>query len=194
MITTEYAANEVRTCVKCEVPKPIDAFRWIRRPRHGVMYKFRTNTCIRCLNLQKNEEIANDRSRAVLKNCRKHDRASGFPACDLDLVFVREVIAKPCTYCGESETTMTLDRIDNSLGHSKANVVGACFRCNMIKSNMPYAAWLAIVPGVRKARKAGLFGSWGGLGHARLRKVVMTKEAPKAFDLEVGGPPGSSSS
>ena len=156
------------------------------------MYKFKTNTCIRCLNLQKNHDVANDRSKAILKNCRKHDKAFGRPECDLDLAFVRETIARPCVYCADADSLMmTLDRIDNTLGHSKANVVGACFRCNMIKSDMPQAAWLVVSDGVKAARNAGLFGSWNGRGHRRLRTT--TKETPKTLDLEVGGSPGSPS-
>ncbi len=56
---------------------------------------------------------------------------------------------------------MTLDRLDNSKGHTKENVVPACYRCNMIKGNMPYEAWKFMVDGVKQARLANAFGEWG---------------------------------
>jgi hypothetical protein len=55
---------------------------------------------------------------------------------------------------------MTLDRIDNTIGHVKTNVKPACIRCNLLRRNMPYAAWLMLVPAVKKARKFGLFDGW----------------------------------
>jgi hypothetical protein len=57
---------------------------------------------------------------------------------------------------------MTLDRIDNKRGHSRANVVPACIRCNYARRDMPYAAWLCLAPGLRVALEQGLFGEWTG--------------------------------
>ena len=52
------------------------------------------------------------------------------------------------------------DRIGNTLGHTTDNMVVACFRCNMLRGTLPYQVWLHIVPAVRPAREAGLFGGW----------------------------------
>lgn len=67
-----------------------------------------------------------------------------------------------CFYCGAIDIKMTLDRIDNSIGHTRVNVNPSCVRCNGVRGNMPYAAWMAIVPAIKKAREDGLFGSWVG--------------------------------
>jgi hypothetical protein len=57
---------------------------------------------------------------------------------------------------------MTLDRVDNSIGHIKSNVVPACTRCNYTRRDMPYEAWLLIAKSMRKAREAGMFDNWTG--------------------------------
>lgn len=38
---------------------------------------------------------------------------------------------KPCTYCGDTQEEIGCDRIDNSKGHTKDNVVPACKTCNV---------------------------------------------------------------
>jgi hypothetical protein len=57
---------------------------------------------------------------------------------------------------------MTLDRKDNSKGHTQDNVNAACIRCNYARRDMPYGAWLFIVKGMREARMSGAFGTWTG--------------------------------
>jgi hypothetical protein len=57
---------------------------------------------------------------------------------------------------------MTVDRIDNNKGHLLTNVVPACLRCNLARGDMPYEAWLCLVPGLKEAREKGLFGAWIG--------------------------------
>lgn len=83
---------------------------------------------------------------------------------DLSHEFVLEQFEKSCTYCGatQDEIRLTLDRVDNSLGHLKTNVVPACRRCNFIRRDMPFEAWLVVAKGMRKAREKGLFGDWKG--------------------------------
>jgi len=57
---------------------------------------------------------------------------------------------------------MTLDRVDNTCGHIQSNVVSACVRCNYMRRDMPYAAWLKLLPMIKQAREEGLFGTWTG--------------------------------
>lgn len=97
----------------------------------------------------------------ILIDTRSCDKKAGRKN-DLDLVFIREAIREGCSYCGETTLRMTLDRIDNTLGHLKSNVVSACIRCNYARRNMPHAAWLMLAPAMRAARLAGLFGEWTG--------------------------------
>lgn len=103
----------------------------------------------------------------VLKDSRATDRKRGIPN-DLTLEFVRETLNNPCCYCGETKLRMSLDRVDNSIGHTQANVVPSCIRCNFIRGSMPYAAWLQLCPSVVVVRQMGLFGTWTG----RTRKGI----------------------
>jgi hypothetical protein len=90
------------------------------------------------------------------------------------------VIGEPCVYCGEAEARRSLDRIDNSKGHTKANVVGSCERCNYVRRDMPYEAWLAVAPGMRIARELELFADWnGGIHHRRLVRYVSVQRVKR---------------
>lgn len=57
---------------------------------------------------------------------------------------------------------MTLDRVDNSQGHLQSNVKPSCIRCNSIRGNMPFDAWIVVAEGVKKATELKLFGTWTG--------------------------------
>jgi hypothetical protein len=103
---------------------------------------------------------------AILEDARREDRKRGRDN-DLDIHFVRDAISMACAYCGETSLRMTLDRIDNALGHLKANVVGACERCNIVRRDMPAAAWAVVAAGMKEARLRGLFGTWTGALHRR---------------------------
>jgi len=102
-----------------------------------------------------------DPARWILKDARGSDRKKGRDN-DLTKPFVEGCIAQGCSYCGETTLRMTLDRVDNTLGHLQSNVVPACIRCNYARGSMPYEAWLVVAPGMRKAREGGLFGCWTG--------------------------------
>lgn len=97
----------------------------------------------------------------ISKDSRRNDKKRGRQN-DLTREFIREMISKPCQYCGDIQSRMTLDRIDNSIGHLQSNVVPCCVRCNYIRRDIPYEAWLIMVPVIKQARIAGLFGDWDG--------------------------------
>lgn len=102
-----------------------------------------------------------DLARFIIKDNRGWDKKHGF-VCDLTREFVEQQITQPCSYCGETELRMTLDRVDNTKGHSQDNVVPACIRCNYLRRDMPYLAWIEVAKGVQKAREQNLFGNWTG--------------------------------
>jgi len=104
---------------------------------------------------------ASNPAKYVLGDCKKSDKKKGREN-DLTLEFVQSSMKDGCRYCGEHELRMTLDRIDNSKGHLRDNVIPACLRCNYARGNMPYEAWLYLVDGMKKARELGLFGDWIG--------------------------------
>lgn len=104
-----------------------------------------------------------NRPNLIVQDAKKTDKRKGL-LCDLDVDWVREQISKECSYCGDTLTLMTLDRVDNSLGHVKSNLVPACSRCNYLRKDMPIEAWNFIIPSIRQARENGLFGDWNGFG------------------------------
>ena len=83
------------------------------------------------------------------------------------------IIGQPCTYCGKKYNRMTLDRINNSLGHVYGNVNVSCGFCNCFRSDLPYAAWLALVPSLRKQIESG-----------ELDEYITQKAKNKAFMAE----------
>ena len=127
----------------------------------------RTKTTLRAIYMRNAEyhkrARANFIKRApyVLKDLRKFDKLRGLEN-DLDLEFVKVQLVRGCTYCGapQKKIRMSLDRIDNSLGHTKINVNPSCSNCNLTRGNMPYKAWLMLVPAMRHAREVGLLANW----------------------------------
>lgn len=97
----------------------------------------------------------------ILTDSKKSDKNNNREN-DLTKEFIKDTIANGCCYCGESELRMTLDRIDNNIGHLQSNVVPACIRCNYARRSMPYQAWLCLIEGMKEARIKGLFEGWTG--------------------------------
>lgn len=65
---------------------------------------------------------------------RHRDKKAGLTVCDYDDVWLREnITTKPCCYCGSS-LSIGADRIDNSKGHTKDNVIPCCKACNVIRN------------------------------------------------------------
>lgn len=65
---------------------------------------------------------------------RCKDKKKGFE-CDLDIDwFIENIYNKECSYC-DSKINIGCDRLDNSLGHIKINIVPCCYRCNTIKNS-----------------------------------------------------------
>lgn len=178
---------DTKICTHCRENLPIDKFH--KRTVGGKEYL--TTRCGRCKSKVATErgwsrfasQEVKDRSRAkqkklradgldtekfILYDSRQSDKRKGRPN-DLTKEFIAEAIAPGCSYCGETELRMTLDRIDNDGGHTKDNVVPACYRCNHTRGNMPYEAWLYLTDGMRRARLSGSFGSWAEQAFSRRR-------------------------
>jgi len=58
---------------------------------------------------------------------------------DLTLEESKAIMQLPCFYCAKLESR-GLDRIDNSLGHIKGNIVPCCRTCNLMLCAIPWAA------------------------------------------------------
>jgi hypothetical protein len=54
--------------------------------------------------------------------------------CDIDIDWLRKFVESGCSYCGD-DNRVGIDRIDNSRGHTKDNVVPACYDCNCARGN-----------------------------------------------------------
>lgn len=66
---------------------------------------------------------------------KQYDKRKGF-ICDLDNSWFKENIQnKSCIYCDRSNVRIGCDRIDNSKGHTKDNVVPSCGDCNRTRGN-----------------------------------------------------------
>jgi len=112
------------------------------------------------------------RAQIWVENTRRRDRRAGRPF-DLTVAVVGQLFARGCVYCGVSDIMeMSLDRIDNSLGHTADNVVPCCIRCQMIRGSMPLVAFEHLVPGICRAANCGAFGAWTG------RTVNVTSPPP----------------
>lgn len=165
-------------CKECEVKRAAE-----KAIRHPLTLKANRDRHKR----RRSERLKSDRregigiERFIVADARKADRKKGRKS-DLTVAFVREAICGGCSYCGETELRMTMDRIDNDIGHVEANVVAACVRCNLMRRNMPYKAWMIIVPSIREARLSGAFGSWTGEIHRR-SPVMPANDEDRIEDL-----------
>jgi hypothetical protein len=157
----------LKTCNQCHKELELEKFGWTNKQK-----KYRRNTCMTChgscrtnhkqkVNAYQKKYRASNPAWAILRDSKQSDKRKNL-SNDLDLEYVKLSISKPCAYCGETTLRMTLDRIDNSIGHLKSNVIQACIRCNYTRGNMPYKAWLYLVGGMRQARESGEFGTWTG--------------------------------
>jgi len=170
---------DTKLCIKCGNHKPLDQLESFEK-NGKTYYRSRCTECggkrykryrranIAEVRRRERESIRRQRAagenlvRWIYADSRKSDRKKG-RLNDLTRDFIEAVLAKgKCTYCHNRKLRLTLDRIDNSLGHLQSNVVVACIRCNYVRGAVPYKAWLELVPGIRRAVKKGLFGDWTG--------------------------------
>ena len=147
------------SCRNCETTRKSKAASVYVRPE-WVKEKSRERQREKARQDRQNE---NNRARFLLKDSRKSDKKKGY-SNTLTLEHIQEALHQDCTYCGDNTTLMTLDRIDNTIGHTIDNVLPCCYRCNNIRGNMPYAAWIEIVPAVKMVFEKGLFNEWTNIG------------------------------
>jgi hypothetical protein len=138
-------------CIGCDnlykkkYPKTEDAKKRESRRKAAKIKISRSNESLRC--------------RYILQDSKRGDKRKSREN-DLDREFIRKLIDEGCSYCADREGRMTLDRIDNTLGHIKTNVAASCMRCNYFRRDMPHAAWMMVAPKIRQARLLGLLDGW----------------------------------
>ena len=117
-----------------------------------------------------------DKKRAMFirQDMQACDRKKGRPRIAIDLDWIDEQISKPCIYCHQQldKVNMTLDRIDNSRGHTQDNLVPACRVCNYFRRDMPYDAWVILAENMPKIIKLDLLRGWSAGGGLRGRRKL----------------------
>lgn len=72
----------------------------------------------------------NGRARVTASMYKKTDKSKGLEN-DIDWVFIlTQILDNKCYYCGVINGKLGCDRLDNSKGHIKTNVVPCCELCN----------------------------------------------------------------
>lgn len=176
----------MKTCRICKKDKPEDEFyeNRAKKPDGSIYVSLRTE-CRLCTDARTRAYHRNNRDRVIFNNCRKSDKLRGHEF-DLTREIVEDLIARPCSYCGEANSELIgLDRVDNGRGHTVDNVVPCCLRCNVIRRDMPPAAWDVLAQKVREVRELGLFKDWvphnRGTGIRKRMKANRPKPPDRRF-------------
>lgn len=168
----------MRLCVKCNVEKSVENFYIAKRTENKI---YRKHVCIICdkergkirrkkyqkqqyanrkRKIKSNYDLQINRYKFSLK--RRHKEKFDLTLFDVTDSFIKTELSKPCSYCKEDGIKMTIDRKNSLEGYTIQNCVGSCIRCNTMKSNMPYEAWINLVPSILNTRELGLFSDWVG--------------------------------
>ncbi len=70
----------------------------------------------------------------MLSQYKLKDIKKGYEYSDISIDEGIKLFNQPCIYCGDTKN-IGLDRIDNSKGHTRDNVVPCCYTCNVARSN-----------------------------------------------------------
>lgn len=125
-----------RQCFKCKEIKPLSPDYFHRDSSRGSGFDYKCKICdmprVNKHNRPWSKFTLNQKVRhkmlGYLRTDMKRDMKN-----DLSEEFVIEQLSMPCTYCGFQSTS--LDRIDNNIGHIKANCVPCCTECNLARNN-----------------------------------------------------------
>lgn len=141
-----------RVCKKCGLEKDLDCFLTDKKCKHGKTYE--------CKDCAKERRIKSaggkseyDKARYArtkkaldklrqenpelykLRSYKSNDKKKGL-STTIDIYFCKIEMNKPCVYCGHIDNPCNgLDRIDNSIGHTKENCIPCCNLCNMTRGD-----------------------------------------------------------
>ena len=72
----------------------------------------------------------------MISSYKHKDRKMGVTVCDIDIDWmISNILKQKCVYCGDIRR-VGCDRVDNSKGHTKDNVVPCCYECNTMRNNL----------------------------------------------------------
>ena len=148
--------SEVRECKVCKIPKQLNL-----EFRYHSTHETYSHCCKDCENKRKRLKYAGLPEPEEYKNLSKRvkqrrifenkpyrktsqynrkridykavDKKKGRNS-DLTTEFIEKCFNSNCVYCGFP--AITLDRIDNTLGHTMDNCVPACFECNTARNRL----------------------------------------------------------
>lgn len=71
----------------------------------------------------------------MISSYKNKDAKNGVSMCDIGIDWmIKNILSQKCVYCGDDQR-IGCDRIDNSKGHTKDNVVPCCIECNTARNN-----------------------------------------------------------
>lgn len=71
----------------------------------------------------------------MISSYKNKDIKNGTDICNIDIDWmIDNILSQKCVYCGDDQR-IGCDRIDNSKGHTKDNVVPCCIECNTARNN-----------------------------------------------------------
>lgn len=130
----DYTRSKIRQkkCSICKVLKPINLDNFPSSGKGFRAYCYECKPKRRAINGIPVKGIRDEVKliKYVFSVNKSVDRRKG-REFSLTLQDVKEFLSKPCVYCGYPSTG--LDRIDNSIGHTKENCVTCCKECNIAR-------------------------------------------------------------
>jgi hypothetical protein len=164
-------------CVICLVTKPLTSEFFYRDSSKPLGFEYRCKICDKLRTrkrkrypLTKQQKDARNvnrrnkprkqykspynRTKNLLKSYTYSDTKSGL-VCDLSVEWLdNHILTKPCMYCNTTAEPRGCDRIDNTLGHLKTNVVPCCRTCNLTRGNrFTHSEMLIIGKTIKDIRK-----------------------------------------
>lgn len=115
-------------------------------------------------------ESKESRATYIYRSYIGYDKKKGY-VCDLTEKWIKKnILDKKCFYCGcDDFTQLGADRIDNTKGHTKNNVVPCCLGCNGRRGKKTFYEWLSV------CKNWGYFGRFGEI--IRIIKAFFIKKS-----------------
>ena len=142
-----------RRCSGCKNMKNLEEFGL--RHRTAKTKGLRKSRCHSC------ESVASKKFDSSLRGRWSHSKSKAIKKNNADWWSIPEddyyfLVSQPCHYCSGplSPSGVGLDRKDNSIGYTMANVVPCCRQCNIIKNDfLSYSEMLLLVPALKQIRE-----------------------------------------